>query len=78
MSRHRRLPADLDKVLQHGGTGNAHLRHDNATAAEADVVPDLHQIIEPGTGTDHRVPSRASIEGGVGANLHIVLKDHQS
>jgi hypothetical protein len=76
MPSHRRLTADLDKVLQHGGTRDAHLRHDDTASAEPDIVPDLHQVIEPGTRTDHCISRRASINGGVGADLHVVLKDH--
>ena len=72
---HRRLPADLDEVLEHGRTRDAHLRHNDTTSAEADVVPDLDQVIEPGTRSDHRIACRTSINRGVGTNLDVVLQD---
>ena len=40
------LPTDLDEVLKHRRARNAHLCHDHAAAAKADVVRNLHQIIE--------------------------------
>ena len=51
----RRLSADLDEVLQHGRARDAHLRHHHAAPAEADVVPDLHQVIEAGARADDGV-----------------------
>jgi hypothetical protein len=73
MPGHCPLAADLDEVLQHGGARNANLRYNNATPAEANIVGDLDQIIEPRAHPDHRVPGRASVDGGVSADLHVVL-----
>ena len=41
-----------------------------------DVVRDLHQIIDPCPGTDHRVVDRAPVDRGIGADLDIVLDHH--
>ena len=73
---HRGLAADLDEVFQHGGARDADLGDDDAAAAEADVVADLHQVIEAGTGADDGVLHGAAVDGGVGADLDVVLDQH--
>ena len=78
VASHCRLATNLDEVLQHSRTRDPNLRHNDTAAAKADIVPDLHQVIEPGAGANRRVPCGASIDGDVGANLHIIFKDHPS
>ena len=46
MPRHGRLAADLDEILEYRRAGDAYLSDDDAAAADADIVADLHQIIE--------------------------------
>ena len=56
----RRLPTDLREIPEQRRARDAHLRHYRAASAEADVVPDLHKVIEARPGPDHRVPRRAA------------------
>ena len=76
MTGHAGLATDGDEIAQLGAPGNAHLRHDDATATEAYVVPDLHQIINPTAVTNDRILQRAAIDRGVGADLAAVADDH--
>ena len=48
---------------------------DHAAAADADIVGDLHEIVDLGAFADDRVGHRAAIDRGVGADLDIVLDD---
>ena len=45
-------------------------------AADGYVVCDLHQIVDLGALADYGIAIAAPIDGGTGANLHIVLDDH--
>ena len=76
MARQTRLAGDHDMIFQGRGTGNASLRHNHAAAAEAHVVPDLHQIVEARARTNTCVMHRSTIDRCIRANLHIVLKHH--
>ena len=76
MPSHRRLAADLDKVLQHGGTRDAHLRHDDTASAEPDMCPICTRLSSREPAPITVSPVEPSINGGVGANLHVVLEDH--
>ncbi len=70
------LARQHDLILQDCGAGYARLGDDDTGLTDADVVADLHQIIDPGAGADHGVLQRAAVDGGVGADLHIVLDQH--
>ena len=70
------LTADYHKIADLDQPRNADLRHDGTVSAEPDIVPDLHEIIEPGTRTDRRIARQAAINRGVRADLHVVLKNH--
>ena len=56
-----RLPADLDEVLEHRRARDAHLRHDDAAPAEADVVPGSGRGYRGAN--PHRSPCRRSSPG---------------
>src|ERR1700677_2403333 len=73
MTREANLPRQHDMVLQHRGARNSNLRHDDAGSAYLHVVPDLHEVVDPSAGADDRVFQGATIDGGVGADLDIVL-----
>src|SRR5262249_830783 len=62
--------ADLDAAR------NAGLRDDEAMASDRAVVADLDQIIDLGAFADHGVAAAAAVDGGVGADLDVVLDDH--
>jgi hypothetical protein len=75
MSSHCSLAADLNEILQYCGTGDPNLCDDDAATSQTDIVSDLNQIIEPRAGTDDGVMRGSSVDGGIGANLHIVSDD---
>src|SRR5690606_25544633 len=70
-----RLPAHDDAVAQPGAAGDAHLRHHQAVAAEADVVPHVHQVVQLRPGADDGVVHAPPVHAGVGAHLDVVLQD---
>ena len=76
MALHGNLAADSDVILDGRGTGNADLGDDDAMPPDHHVVGDLDQVIDLRPLADHRIPARAAVDGGVGADLHVVLDDH--
>ncbi len=48
----------------------------NAKSAKSHIVRNLHQIIDLGALTDHRVVQSAAVNRGVGTNFNIILKDY--
>ena len=75
MALHGDLAADRDEILDGRGAGDADLGDDHAMAADHHVVGDLDQVIDLGALADHRVAARAAVDGGVGADLDVVLDD---
>ena len=70
------LPGQHDMVLQHCRTRNPNLRDYHTGSAYPYVVPDLHEIIDPRSGTDDRIFQGAAVDRGVGANFDVVLDHH--
>ena len=70
-----RLAAHDDVVAELGGARDAGLGDDHAMATDYDVVPDLDEIINFRSFTDDRILKRASVDGRIRANLHVVLDD---
>src|SRR5262245_57729791 len=68
------LSADNHVIVQPRRTGNSGLRHDDAAAPEADVVPDLHQIVDHAARSDDRVAGAAAIDAGIGADLGVLAE----
>src|SRR5262249_5759277 len=64
-----------DEVRQFGGAGDAALGRDYAVPTYNDVVGYLHQIIDFGAFADNRILKCPAVDGGVGADLHVVLDD---
>ena len=46
--------------------------------ADADVVPDLDQIVELHTIFDDRVVQSASVDAGIGSDFHIVTNTNNT
>ncbi len=69
------LTADRDEVSDSHVARNAALRRDQAMPPNADVVRDLHKIVDLGPLADDRIPNRTAVDGGVGADFHVVLND---
>ena len=55
--------------------GYAGLRDNQAVPPDGDVVRDLDEIVDLGALPDDRVPGRAAVDRGVGADFHVVLND---
>ena len=66
---------ELNAVAERHRAGQPDLAGDQAAAADADVVRDLHEVVDLGAFADDRVGHRAAIDGGVGADLDVVLDD---
>ena len=70
------LAPDHDMIPEAGAARDSHLGDNDASASETDVVPDLHQIINPAAVADHGIGSGTAVDGGIGADLHVVADDH--
>src|SRR5687767_10798215 len=70
-----RLPTDGHEIADPRRAGDADLRDDDAMASDLDVVAYLDLIVDFRALAYHRVPVGAAVDGGVGADLHIVLND---
>ena len=46
-------------------------------AADGDAVGDLHEVVDLGAGPDARLAHRRAVDGGVGADLDVVLDHHR-
>ena len=75
MAGDARLPAGDDEIAEFGRAGYPDLADDDAMAADDDVMGDLNEIIDLGPLADDRVAIGAAIDGGIGADLDIVLDD---
>ena len=56
--------------------GDTGLGDNDAVGADADIMPDLHQVIDMHAGADHGVLRRTAVDGGVGADLRAVADQH--
>src|SRR2546425_5743212 len=72
------LPGQDHTPLEPGRAGNSDLGHDDAMLADLHVVADLDEIVDLGAAPDHRLPQHRTIDGRVGADLHVVLDHHRS
>src|SRR5579864_8181308 len=72
------LPADDDIILYHCAAGETCLRRDHHVFADIDVVSHMHQVIDFCAAANAGDLERAAIDGGIGANLHIIFDDKPS
>src|SRR5436309_825739 len=70
------VSAEHDEVAYRNASGDTHLPGDQAMAPDDGVVADLHLIVDLGSLADHGIAVAAAVDGGVGADLDIVLDDH--
>jgi len=68
MTRHGRLAADLNEIFDGRRAGDADLRHDHAAWTKADIVADLHQVIDACPSPDHGGSGPSTVYGRVGAD----------
>src|SRR5262245_9123224 len=72
---HADLAREHDAVTDPRAPGDAHLRHHEAVPAQSDVVPHLHQVVDPRPVPNHGVVHAATIDAGVGADIHVIPDD---
>src|ERR1700733_12729981 len=58
-----------------GAARHSHLRHHQTMFSHADVVRDLHEVVDFGSFADGCRSQRASVYGDVGPDFHVVLQD---
>jgi hypothetical protein len=73
MTRQACLTRNHHVVLYNGASGQAHLRHDQAALANADVMCYLDQIVNLGAGPDHGIADATTIDGAIRTDLDIIL-----
>ena len=76
MPGHPRLPTKLDEIAQHRRSGNAGLGDDDDVSADDAVVSDHDEVVDFGAFTDPCAAEAGAVDGGVGADLHIILQHH--
>src|SRR5262245_45438826 len=69
------LSGQNDAILYDDAAGDPALRHDDAMAADRDIVSDLHQVVDLGAFADHGVAVGAAVDSGPGPDLHVILHD---
>jgi hypothetical protein len=72
------LAAYCNKAPESCGSGNSHLRGDEAVPANRHVVGDLYEVIELRAFADERVTGRPAIDGRVCAYFDAVLNNDAS
>src|SRR5450631_3102662 len=65
-------------VADPGTTRNPHLGDNHAILTYLAVVGDLHQVVKLGTAPDQGSLKGCTINTGIGADLHIILKNHDT
>ena len=70
------LAADRAPGTDRGAAGNACLGRNYRVLADTNIVPDLNLVIELHAIADDRVIDSATVNGRVGADLHVVTHRH--
>ena len=68
-------PANHDPISNGGAARDSDLGDDDAMSANADIVGNLHQIVDLGALADDRVVERPSVDCGVRADFNVILDD---
>ena len=76
MIRDPDLASHHDEISDDRAAGYAGQSRNQAMPPDADVVRDLHEIVDLGALADDGIARRAAIDRDVGADLDIVLNDH--
>ena len=71
--RNAHLARDLNEFTDPRAAGERALGRNHATPPDADVVGDLHQIVDPASLGDHGVRAGSAVDGGVGTDFHVVF-----
>src|SRR5580658_6763490 len=73
MSGDSRLRCDDAVIAETRAARETDLAHDQAMPAYRHVVGDLDKVVDLGALADDGWAERAAIDGGVGANLHVIV-----
>ena len=76
MPRNPDPPSDGNKIFDDRASSNPTQTSDDNTFAEADVVTDVNQIVDPTVRADFGICVGAAINRSVGANFAVVADDH--
>jgi len=71
------IAAEADAVADGHAAGNPHHAAHNTAFADADIVTDVHMVIDFCATPNPRGFERGAIDGGAGADLHVVA-DHDT
>ena len=69
------LSAHGDEIFKNGAAGYTGLRSDNTVPSDYHVMRNLHEIVDLCALADDRILERAPVDGGVRADLDVVLDD---
>src|SRR5713101_3952082 len=69
------LPRQHGPVADLTGAGHADLADQNHVLSDVAVVPDLHQVVDLRAAADDRRAHGGAVDGGIGADLDVVLDD---
>src|SRR5437016_4239281 len=72
------LPGGDDVIAKLRRPGDADLRDQQAVLADADVVADLHEIIDLGPFPDYRLAEGGAIDRAIRADLHVIFDADRS
>src|ERR1039457_6292298 len=75
MVRDAGLRRDYNVIAQPSAAGESHLSHDQAMPADDHIVCDVDQVVDFRSLTDDGGAKRAAVDGGIGADLDIVMDD---
>src|SRR5579871_1796876 len=76
MSRNSRLRGDDTIISQARAAGETHLAHHQTMPADGHVVRDMYEVVDLRALADDRGTEGATVNGRVGADLHIIMDDH--
>src|SRR5262249_5738490 len=72
------LAADDGIVFDDSAPGDTGLSRDDDAAADLDIVRDLYQVIDFGSGADPRGSQRTTVDRGVASDLDIIFNHNLS
>src|SRR5713101_3459920 len=78
MVRDADLTRDHDVIARGAGAGNPHLTDQQIVSADFAVVADLHEIVDLRAFANDRGLERAAVDGGAGADFHVVADLHMA
>ena len=70
------LPAQAHPGLELRAAGQPDLRSQQRTCSDLAAVSNHHQVIDLGPAADHRGANRGPVNGGVRADLYLILQNH--